>query len=151
MPSETFQRSISVAASPAHAWDVLTDVARVASWVSIVEGLEELERLSRYSAVLRDQVGPFRLHADLAVRVSDVREGETVTLSASGEDRHVGSRITIRATLTLSPSIDGTSVAVSGNYEVIGRVASLGSGTIRRKADKALEQFFSNAQRELNA
>jgi carbon monoxide dehydrogenase subunit G len=40
---------------------------------------------------------------------------------------------------------------VTGRYEITGRIATLGSGPIRKKGDKVLEEFFTNLGRELGA
>jgi len=42
-------------------------------------------------------------------------------------------------------------VTVTGRYEITGRIATLGSGAIRKKGDKVLEEFFTNLVRELGA
>jgi uncharacterized protein len=95
--------------------------------------------------VLVDRLGPFKLRANLDIVVTDVVAGEFVTFKASGEDRQVGSRLTVEATMTIEPREDaGTNVAVLGFYEVTGRVASMGSGSINKKADKILNDFFGS-------
>ena len=150
MPSSTFERSITTSATPAEAWQVLTDVHRVAGWIPVVEGVTELAHLERYRAVLRDQVGPFKLRADLNIEVTEARDGEAISFRAAGEDRQVGSRLAVEAQLVLAESEPGrTSVAVNGRYEVVGRVATLGAGTIRKKASTILDQFFTNAEKAL--
>jgi carbon monoxide dehydrogenase subunit G len=40
-------------------------------------------------------------------------------------------------------------LSVDGCYEVAGRVATLGAGTIRKKADKLMDEFFGNMKRTL--
>ncbi|MCU1489482.1 MAG: hypothetical protein JWM85_887 [Acidimicrobiaceae bacterium] len=146
----SFDRSIAVAAAPEAAWKVLLDVSTVASWVPIVEDVQEKTFLEQYIAVLKDQVGPFRLRADLDIRVTELRPLELVRIAASGEDRQVGSRISVDAALQLEAAPDGgSSINVVGTYEVTGRIATLGAGTIRRKADKILEQFFGSAEKAL--
>lgn len=149
MPSVAFSRTQSVAASPDEAWTVLTDVERLISWVSVLEEAREHEPLSRYSAVLADRLGPFRLRADLEITVTDVEEPARLTLRAVGEDRQVASRITVDATLRLLPGDPQTTVEVSGSYEVAGRVATLGAGTITKKADRLLDEFFAAVRDDL--
>jgi carbon monoxide dehydrogenase subunit G len=130
-------------------WERLTDVQRVAGWVSIVGPVEELEPLRAYTTVLEDRLGPFKLRADLAVDVTDVVDGQSITLRAEGEDRQVASRIAVDATLSLDGSDNGTTVTVDGTYEVTGRIATLGASMIRNKAKKLLDEFFTAAGREL--
>lgn len=150
MPSVDFTRSVSVSASPATIWQTVTDVSQVASWVAVVGSVEEHERLAHYSAVLADQLGPFRLSADLKVLVTNVEEPEVIAFAADGEDRQVASRIKINAEMRIAPGDTGTVVDVTGTYEVTGRVASLGSSMIRSKGEKILDQFFAALEAELN-
>lgn len=152
MPRSAFDRRLTVSASPREAWDVLTDVPRLVDWVNIVEDAHEIEPLSKYSAVLRDKIGPFKLRADLDIRVNDVDVGRRIALRAEGEDRQVGARLLVDAAMELDTSdTDETSVHISGVYEVTGRVAAMGSGSINRKAEKVLDSFFSHAGDTLGA
>jgi uncharacterized protein len=150
MPSVEFSRDILVPAAPTSVWETVTDVHKVASWVSVVGAVEEIERLARYSAVLADRLGPFKLSADLDVEVTEIDEGRSIAFVADGEDRQVASRIRIAAALKVVPTATGSSVDVAGMYEVTGRVASLGASMIRSKGDKILEEFFAAIARELS-
>lgn len=150
MPSESFARELQVTADAASCWKVLTDVALLSSWVSIVHDTEELAHLERYKAVLQDRVGPFSLRADLAIDVEVPEPERLIKVRAEGEDRQVGSRIAVEATLSLEPGTGaGTRVLVQGRYQVTGRAASMGSGVIKKKADKILQEFFASASAEL--
>lgn len=150
MPTNAFRRELAVASDPGRCWQVLTDVPRLVSWVSIVEDATEIAALAQYRAVLADRIGPFSLRADLAIDVSDVDEPRRIRVRAQGEDRQVGSRIRVDATLRLSEtSRNGTTISVDGMYEVTGRVATMGAGMITKKADTILAEFFSNAAAEL--
>jgi carbon monoxide dehydrogenase subunit G len=151
MPSAEFSRDIEVAARPEICWPVLIDVQKVASWVSIVGDVEEIAPLSHYRTVLVDRFGPFRLKADVDVRVTEVEEGERVRLRASGSDRQVNSTIDVVAELRLEPLDGSTRIAVSGRYSVIGTVATMGAGTIEKKAEAVLEEFFGSLAAELGA
>jgi carbon monoxide dehydrogenase subunit G len=117
--------------------------------VTVVESVDELSRLDHYTAVLATQLGPFRLRADLEVRVTDLDDGTSIRFFADGEDRQVASRITVDAGLRLVATDAGTEVITDGVYEVTGRVATIGASAIRNKADKILNEFFEAAAREL--
>lgn len=151
MPVAQFVRTIAVAPDAPTCWGVLTDVERIAGWVSIVGPVEELEHLRTYTAVLEDRMGPFRLRADLDIQITDVVDQRSLSLRAAGEDRQVASRIAVDATLRLDgePDGHGTSVTVDGSYQVTGRIATLGASMIRSKAQKLLDEFFAAAEREL--
>jgi carbon monoxide dehydrogenase subunit G len=146
---QEFARTIRVEASPSAVWDAVLDVRRVASWLSIVRDVREVQPPSRYTALLEDRLGPFALRADLEVTV-EAGEGHRLHVAAAGEDRQVGSRIAANIDLGLEPDGAGTSLRVTGRYEITGRVATLGSGAIRKKGDRLLEEFFANAAKELS-
>lgn len=150
MTAETFDRTLTVTSSPERCWTILTEVDRLAGWVTIVHDVKELSRLDKYTAVLQDRVGPFKMHADLDITVEVPEEGRRIDVQASGRDRAMDTRLAVKATLTLADApAGGTSVQVAGNYEVTGKAARMGTGIIRKKADGIINDFFTNAEREL--
>lgn len=150
MPTVEFARKLSVPAPPRDVWEAVTDVERLASWITVVGNVEEISRLDTYSATLADRLGPFRLSADLDIRVVEVEEGSSIRFVADGEDRQVASRIKIDGALSLTSAEATTVLDVSGEYEVTGRVATLGAPMIRSKGEKILDQFADAVTRGLS-
>jgi len=150
VPSSTFAHEIHVSANRDQCWQTITDVSQVASWISIVGDVHENEHLKSYNAVLEDRLGPFRLRADLDIKVSDVVEGHQLHAHAEGEDRQVRSQIMIDGDLRLEAEDDAIKIIIDGSYEVSGRVATLGSSTINSKAQKTIDEFLENLSRELS-
>ena len=148
---QDFTKDMRIAAPAAAVWAALLDVQRVASWLSIVRDVREVEQLRRYTAVLEDRVGPFALRADLTVGVDPDETQRTLKVTAAGEDRQVASRISATLGVTVTEDGDATLLAVRGRYEIAGRMATLGAGAIRKKGEKVLDEFFANAARELGA
>jgi carbon monoxide dehydrogenase subunit G len=149
VPAASFSRELGLAVPAGNCWEALIDVPTLVSWISVLHEAQEIEPLQQYSAVLMDKVGPFSLKADLDITLSDVQPGSHVRLRAAGEDRQVGSRITVDAEVKLADTGGGSALSVQGSYEVAGRVATLGAGTIRKKADKLMDEFFRNLKRAL--
>lgn len=149
MASGSFERAIQSGQPAASCWEVLTDVDRIAGWVDIVSDVTVKEHLKSYDATLEDRIGPFRLRADLDVAVVKAVENERISFEATGQDRQVGSRLTIRATMTLAEQPDGTAIRFNGTYAVEGRVASVGGPMIHRKADAIIESFMRHASEAL--
>ena len=149
---EAVEREFAVEAPRAEVWPRLLDVETVASWLPIMHSIAQLSPGTggivgaSYSAAFEDRVGPFSLRADLRIDVTDVREPEQVSIRARGEDRQIRSRIMIDAACLLSEDgPDRTRVRLSGTYEITGRVATLGAGVIRSKANKLIDTFCTNA------
>lgn len=147
---QSVERQIELLAPKDVVWAAVTDVERLVSWISVLHSARELRRLSSYTVTLEDRLGPFRLCADLDVRVTDVVEPQRITVRADGEDRQVGSRISIGGTLTLAEMQQATSLAIIGEYEITGKAASLGSSSIRRKANTIVAEFCTRAIAELD-
>ena len=144
---QDFAKTIRLDAGADAVWDAVNDVRRVASWVSIVREVRDVDPPRRYAALLEDRLGPFAMRADLDITVD--RDDRKMRVTASGEDRQVASRISATIELAVEPDGTGTSLAVTGRYEVTGKVATLGAGAIRKKGDKILQEFFDSAAKEL--
>ena len=144
---QDFAKTIRLDAAPDAVWDAVNDVRRVASWVSIVREVRDVDPPRRYAALLEDRLGPFAMRADLDLTVE--RDDRKMRVTASGEDRQVASRIAATIELAVEPDGAGTSLGVVGRYEVTGKVATLGAGAIRKKGDKILQEFFDSAAKEL--
>lgn len=143
MPSEQFQREVTVTSDAAETWTTVTDIDQLISWVPILSEVDEHDPLQRYSALLLDRVGPFSMRADLSIDVVDLRDGESITIRAEGHDRQVDSRILVEGTMKLATAPGGTSITVTGHYEVTGRVANFGGPMIRSKAQSVIDDFFT--------
>lgn len=149
MARDSFRRELAVVAPPSETWAVVTDVPRLVTWISVLEKAEVIEPLARYRALLADRIGMFSLRADLDIEITEHVEPTRLRARAEGEDRRMGSRIAVEADMGLHPNGDGTRLLVEGTYEVSGRVATMGSSTIRRKADKIMNEFFSQLARDI--
>ena len=121
MATESFSRTLATTSDAGTCWAVLTDVSRVAGWVTLVVSNWE--------------------HGLAEVRVPEVEAPHRIRITAAGEDRQVASRIAIDATLEIKDAgPGGAEVDVSGSYSVTGRVASMASSQVKRKADKILDK-----------
>jgi carbon monoxide dehydrogenase subunit G len=135
---QDFAKTIRLDAGPDTVWDAVNDVRRVASWVSIVREVRDVDPPRLYAALLEDRLGPFAMRADLDITVerdaghaTESGGGRRMRVTASGEDRQVTSRISATIELADEPDGNGTSLGVIGRYEVTGKVATLGAGAIR--------------------
>jgi carbon monoxide dehydrogenase subunit G len=149
MMRQEFSELVIVEGTPEAAWAVVGDITTVLSWISIVGEAQCVEPGRRYRAVLQDRLGPFKLRADLAIDVVADASARRIVARAEGEDRQIGSRLTVDVQLEVADGDGGTAIAVTGAYEVTGRPASLGAGSIRKKASKVLDEFFVRIGGEL--
>lgn len=150
MPGDSYHREASFGQARQLCWDTLIDIDRVASWGEVLHSVEELTHLQSYKAVIESKVGPVRLRAPLDVKVTVQEPGAKAAIHASGTDPQVRSSITIDVSMTLTDMPEGgTRMVLDATYAVLGKAASMGGGIIAKKADKIVEEFFSNAAKEL--
>ena len=146
---QEFHETLRVSAPVEAVWRTVGDVPSVLGWISIISDVSEVEPGARYRVVMSDRLGPFKLRADLDVVVLERLEGKRIRARGDGEDRQVGSRLVIDVLLALAETAEGAEVDVQGSYEVTGRPAALGAGSIRKKASKILDEFFARAERDV--
>jgi carbon monoxide dehydrogenase subunit G len=120
------------------------------SWIGIIHSVEELTYLESYTAVLEDRVGPVRLRADLDISATVVTPNACLEVRARGHDRAVDSKISIFAQVSISSIAEGVQLRALGDYQVTGRAAGMGAGLIHKKADRILDEFFGNVERQFS-
>jgi len=129
-----------VPAAPAAVWRTLLDPDKLAA---VIPGCHKLDRVAEndYRAEVSLGVGPVRGRFNAAVKISDMVEPKSATLSgglvgplgASQGDGHV----------TLTPEGDGTRVRYDYSIALSGTVASVGGRMLEGAAKAVVGQFFN--------
>src|ERR1700760_919003 len=135
----------SVPTSPAHAWEVLLDVERIAPCMpgATVEEFDGEVVTGR----IKVKVGPVSLTYRGTARFIERDAGaQQVVLEASGkETRGAGTAsATVRASLEPEASGDSTRVVIHTTMNVTGRPAQFGRGVIAEVGGKLVEKFADN-------
>lgn len=138
---ETFSSTVRlVDVDAGYAWPWLRDTEVISSCSSALGRVEELVSGERWSAELVRQVGRFKLSAPLTV-VAQQGGDMVLDVHARGEDTKVGSRLVAHVRLSLSAVPGGSELRVVGDYEVTGKLASLGAGAVRKHANQMVQEF----------
>src|SRR5579862_7132417 len=135
----------TVPASPAHAWEVLLDVERIAPCMpgATVEEFDGEVVTGR----IKVKVGPVSLtYRGTAKFVERDPEAQVVVLDASGkETRGAGTAsATVRASLEPEGAGESTKVVIHTTMNVTGRPAQFGRGVIAEVGGKLVAQFADN-------
>lgn len=133
---------------PARAWEVLTDVPRIAPCLPGAE-LKEVDG-DEYKGIVKVKVGPISAQYSGVARFieRDEAAGRAV-LSAEGRDTRGAGNARATITATLTPDGSGTSVSVVTELDVTGRVAQFGRGVLGDVSAKLMEQFADCLSRQL--
>jgi uncharacterized protein len=129
-----------VAVPPARAWEVLTDVERIAPCMPGAQ-LQEVEG-DEYRGIVKVKVGPITAqYKGRATFVERDEDGGRLVLRAEGRETRGQGNANATITATLSPDGDGTAVSVVTDLTVTGRVAQFGRGVLADVSSKLLDQF----------
>jgi carbon monoxide dehydrogenase subunit G len=132
------------------AWDVLTDVERIAPCMPGAQ-LQEVEG-DDYRGVVKVKVGPITAqYKGTATFVEQDEAGGKMVLQAEGRDTRGQGNAKATITATMTADGDGTAVSVVTDLTVTGRVAQFGRGVMADVSAKLLGQFVDCLESKLLA
>ncbi|MEZ5143638.1 MAG: SRPBCC family protein [Acidimicrobiales bacterium] len=140
------------------AWDVLTDLERIAPCLpgATLKEVVEVDGVTHYHGTVKVKVGPIQAtYKGEAHLVEEDRDSGRVLLVAAGrEARGQGTAsASISAQLTERPGDDGpcTQVSLVTDLSVTGKVAQFGRGVLSDVSAKLLGTFVENLERTVLA
>ncbi len=138
-------------ASAAQLWAIFFDVQRVATLIPGCENVVEVEPLRRFSAVMKQKIGPFKLEVPTRIEIESHVPQQQVVLVAVGSDKFTGTTIDVRMKVDLAEQRADGDVAcqlgVDASMQVAGRLASLGYPIVKKRS----EELFAEFERRLRA
>ena len=127
------------------AWEVLTDVERIAPCLPGAQ-LQEVEG-DDYRGIVKVKVGPITAqYKGSASWVERDEAGHRAVLRAEGRETRGQGNASATITATLVPDGDGTSVTVATDLTITGKVAQFGRGVLADVSAKLLDQFVENLE-----
>jgi uncharacterized protein len=122
------------------AWEVLTDVERIAPCMPGAQ-LQEVEG-DEYRGIVKVKVGPITAqYKGTATFAERDDAAHRAVLTAEGRETRGQGNASATVTATLTPDGDGTQVTVVTDLTVTGRVAQFGRGVLADVSAKLLGQF----------
>jgi carbon monoxide dehydrogenase subunit G len=122
------------------AWDLLTDVERIAPCMPGAQ-LQEIEG-DEYRGIVKVKVGPITAqYKGAATFTSKDDASHVAVLTAEGRETRGQGNASATITATLVPDGDGTKVTVLTDLTVTGKVAQFGRGVMADVSAKLLNQF----------
>jgi carbon monoxide dehydrogenase subunit G len=142
-------RVSDVGAVPTVAWDFIRDVERLTGCIPNVSDLHTLEPDRRYSAVVSDQLGPFKLSVPVEIELQAIDAPNRISAAVTGTDRRGQARINGTLGAQIEMLASGTRISLHMRMEVLGKLASLGAAPMRRRADDIFSKFADCLKSEL--
>ena len=139
----------TVPADSATVWALFWDLPRIAGLLPGCEGVEAIDE-QHYRVHIAQKVGPFKVSMDLDIEVVEYEVEKRVVVTGGGHDRF-GNRLSLnRIALELAPAGEGgTEVSYSMDFNLYGRMATLGSSVVKRKTEDMRVEFTRAIVKEL--
>ena len=138
---------------PAHvdrAWEVLTDVEQIAPCMPGAT-LTEVDG-ETYHGMVKVKVGPITVEYKGTAAFAEKDEAaRRVVLKAAGRDARGQGNASATVTALMTPNGDSTTVSISTELSISGKVAQFGRGVMHDVSAKLLDQFLSNIEADLLA
>jgi carbon monoxide dehydrogenase subunit G len=144
-----FQKEVEIAAPRDKVWNFIWDVDR---FIACVPGCKEAKTLDpgkRYSATMVEKVGPFKVEFPTTIEVLEREELSRIKAQASGADNKIGSRMKVDLDVHLRDQNGSTVLGFVAGVDILGKLAALGHGIIKRKADQVLDEFAQAVKKRL--
>ena len=144
-----FVKEVEIHAPKEKVWNFIWDVDRFIACVPGCKEAKTLEEGKRYSATMVEKVGPFRVEFPTTIEVLEKEDLKRIKAQASGADNKVGSRMKIGLDVQLREQDNKTVLGFVANVDILGKLAALGHGIIKRKADQVLDEFAQSVKKRL--
>jgi carbon monoxide dehydrogenase subunit G len=144
-----FQKEVEIAAPREKVWNFIWDVDRFIACVPGCKDAKTVEPGKRYSATMVEKVGPFKVEFPTTIEVLEREELSRIKAQASGADNKIGSRMKIDLDVHLREQGENTVLGFVAGVDILGKLAALGHGIIKRKADQVLDEFAQSVKKRL--
>ena len=144
-----FEKQVEIRAPREKVWNFIWDVDRFIACVPGCKEAKTIEEGKRYSAIMTEKVGPFKVEFPTTIEVLQREELSHIKAQAAGADNKIGSRMKIDLDVSLRAENDKTILGFVAGVDILGKLAALGHGIIKRKADQVLDEFAQAVKRKL--
>jgi len=144
-----FQKEVEIRAPREKVWKFIWDVDRFIACVPGCKEAKTIEEGKRYSAVMTEKVGPFKVEFPTTIEVLEREELSHIRAQAAGADNKIGSRMKIDLDVNLQGDNEKTILGFVAGVDILGKLAALGHGIIKRKADQVLDEFAQAVKHKL--
>ena len=144
-----FEKEVEILAPREKVWNFIWDVNRFIACVPGCKEAKTIEEGKKYSATMIEKVGPFKVEFPTSIEVLERQELTHIRAQASGADNKIGSRMKLDLDVNLREQDGNTIVKFVAGVDILGKLAALGHGIIKRKADQVLDEFAQAVKKNL--
>ena len=144
-----FEKEVEIQVPREKVWNFIWDVDRFVACVPWCKEAKTIEAGKLYSATMIEKVGPFRVEFPTTIEVLEREDLTRIKAQASGADNKIGSRMKLSLDVKLRDQGEKTVLGFVAGVDILGKLAALGHGIIKRKADQVLDEFAQAVKKHL--
>jgi carbon monoxide dehydrogenase subunit G len=144
-----FEKEIEILNSREKVWQFLWDIDHFITCVPGCKEAKTIEVGKSYTAIMVEKVGPFRVEFPMRIEVIQSEDMSYIKAQASGNDTKVGSRMKVELEVRLKGDGSRSLLSFVASVDILGKMAALGHGIIKRKADQVMEEFAQAVKKRL--
>ncbi|WP_409300010.1 CoxG family protein [Peribacillus sp. SCS-155] len=139
------EHTIQLSANPDTVWNWVNAIERVATCIPGVEQMAAIEPGKQYNAVATDKVGPFKVSFPMELSVVEA-EQPMMKIKAKGQDKYTKTLVHLNMFVQVNPDAagNGTELKLDVDYQMKGKLATLGQGMVNRKFTEKVDAFAAN-------
>ncbi len=143
------EKQVAIQAPREKVWEFLWNVEQLMSCIPGCQEVRTVEEKKRYTAKVREKIGPFKAEFPLEIEVLGVDKPRGLIARASGKDSAVASSVKVDLIVDLADTGVGTDLRVTADVSILGKLGTLGYGLIKRRADEIVSQFADAIRQRL--
>jgi carbon monoxide dehydrogenase subunit G len=144
-----FEKEVEILAPIDKVWNFIWDVDRFIACVPGCKEAKTIEAGKHYAATMVEKVGPFRVEFPTTIEVLEKKDLSRIKARASGADNKIGTRMKLDLDVSLREQDNKTILGFVAGVDILGKLAALGHGIIKRKADQVLDEFGQAVKKQL--
>ena len=144
-----FQKEVEILAPREKVWNFIWDVDQFIACVPGCKEAKTIEPGKKYAATMVEKVGPFKVEFPTTIEVLAREEMSHIKAQASGADNKIGSRMKVDLDVNLREQDGHTVLGFVAGVDILGKLAALGHGIIKRKADQVLDEFAQAVKKRM--
>jgi len=135
------EQQLSIPAQVDRVWEFLLDVPTMAKCIPGAEDVQEVDP-EHFTLRMKTRVGPIAAAFECQITIVKLdRDSYSGTFEISGRDTRLGAGLRAVTSFKLLDQGAETSVRLSTEADIAGKIAQYGHGIIRQRADATLQSF----------
>lgn len=139
------EHTIQLTAEADVVWDWVSSIVKVAECIPGVEDMQEIESNKRYAATVKERIGPFKVAFPMELELVESNK-PSMKIKAYGIDKFTKTQVHLDMFVTVqkNSNTNGTELELIVDYQMKGKLATLGQGMVNRKFTEIVEGFAKN-------